>query len=203
VGANYQEETTHFATFSGNLEPVSGAYTGYVTASQVFGDEAAQVETKTRNQIQTWAQKIVESSKPSSLTIANVKSLLLVQHDLIFRQQVPIGEILTVSAPGGVVASSYWVLHPFSRGSVHLSPNAMDSPLIDPAFFHIDFDMDVTVALGRFMQKFWRTTPINEFIRAQLDPTPEVLPLNATYEQWASWSRAFGESYGEALRHLD
>jgi choline dehydrogenase len=67
------------------------------------------------------------------------KTLLSIQHDLIFKKNVTMAEILVGSADI-LVMSNYWILLPFSRGSVHLgSVDEINTPVCDPRFFLVDF----------------------------------------------------------------
>ncbi|KAJ8120468.1 hypothetical protein O1611_g10360 [Lasiodiplodia mahajangana] len=81
-----------------------------------------------------------------------------------------------------------WLLLPFSWGSVHLtSVDAINAPAIDPKYFLIDFDLDVQTNLGRVARKFWHTTPMSGLVDSAGLPTDDVLPLNATDAQWATY----------------
>lgn len=161
-------------------------YATFSTAEDLFGDERASIEASTLSRIPAWAEKVAAASN-GAVDAANVEKLFRTQHDLIFRQNVTLGETITAISPG-IVASAMWLLLPFSWGSVHLtSINAINAPAIDPRYFSVDFDLEVQIGLGRVAQEFWHTEPIAEFVGDNVLPEEGVLPLNATDEQWTSF----------------
>ena len=112
------------------------------------------------------------------------------QHDLIFNKKVAIGEITMTSSDQ--IASEYWSLLPFSRGSVHLRTPDITEPQkadIDPRFFQIDFDQECFIALSRLTQKLWATDPAAKQVTSRIEPKPDEIPADATDEQWMSYIR--------------
>ncbi|KAI0527870.1 GMC oxidoreductase [Xylaria bambusicola] len=188
VGEYLQEQpnTAIGYTFSQNISGTA-PYATFSTAKDMFGDEVSSIEATTSAQIPAWAEKVASASN-GGVDVAKVEKLFRIQHDLIFKQNVTIGETLTAIYSGAVV-SAWWLLLPFSWGSVHLtSAEAINAPAIDPRYFSVDFDLDVQIGLGRIAQEFWHTKPIGEFRGASVIPEDEgVLPLNATREQWTSF----------------
>ncbi|KFA68980.1 hypothetical protein S40285_08380, partial [Stachybotrys chlorohalonatus IBT 40285] len=191
VGAHLHDQTSHYFIVNGTLDTVQGAFTSYVTAAQVFGDTLDEVAVSSRSRIPAWAQSIVERTGGGFLNATAVQTVLGLQHDLLFQYDNPIGEII-ISSVGGYIASSFWALFPFTRGSVHLSPYDINRPIIDLEILQVDFDVEVTAAIGRFVQNFWRTAPIAAHIVGQIDPPEDLIPVNATFEQWATWIRSAG-----------
>jgi choline dehydrogenase len=152
----------------------------------MFGDETSAIEASTSARIAGWAKQVAAASH-GAVQVENVEKLFRIQHDLIFKQNVTLGETLTAISEG-VFVSAMWLLLPFSWGSVHLtSVDNINAPAIDPKYFLIDFDLDVQIGLGRLSQKLWHTAPVSSFITGGLSPTDDVLPLNATDEQWTSY----------------
>jgi choline dehydrogenase len=177
------------------LTSSSNAYHTFATMADLFGNDVTAVEAETQASISKWAQAAVDASGDDALNITAVKKLLQIQHDLLFKQNVTATEILTVIAPNGLLASNYWFLFPFSRGSVHLaSAEQINEPLIDPRFFLADFDLSATVASGKLAQRFWLSPPMNSIVTGPLIPGPAVLPNNATDPQWKSYIQASSES---------
>ncbi|KAI1182866.1 GMC oxidoreductase [Nemania serpens] len=187
VGEYLQEQPNTALVYSG-AENVSGSapYATFSTAQDLFGDETPSIRASTEAQIPAWAQQVAAASN-GAVHAANIEKLFRVQHDLIFKQNVTIGETLTTTS-AGFFLSAMWLLLPFSCGSVHLvSADAINAPAIDPKYFLIDFDLDVQIGLGRSAQRFWHTKPANDFIGVGVMPTDDELPLNATDEQWTSY----------------
>ncbi|KAF2969249.1 hypothetical protein GQX73_g4370 [Xylaria multiplex] len=186
VGEYLQEQPNTVLAYSDRLNLSGSApYATFSTAQDMFGSELSDIETSTLAQIPDWAKKVAASN--GAVKAANVEKLFRIQHDLIFRQNVTIGETLTAIS-GGYFLSAMWLLLPFSWGSVHLtSIEAINAPAIDPKYFLIDFDLDVQINLGRLAQKFWHTKPVSDFVGGSVLPEDGVLPLNASDKQWASY----------------
>lgn len=189
------EQPNHLLSFSGNLEASANAYHTYVTAADIFGADLAAVEEETRSSLSRWAQAAVDASGLGSLMISAVTKLLRVQHDILFKRNGTIGEILTIVAPGGLLLSQYWLLLPFSRGSAHLGLlGNIDQPVIDPRLFLAEFDLSALTAVGRFAEKFWLSDPMNAQASV-IGPLPQgtaSLPNNATDAQWHAHLRDTG-----------
>ncbi|KAI0433949.1 GMC oxidoreductase [Xylaria sp. FL1042] len=188
VGEYLQEQPNTDLGYVDKLNPTGFApYATFSTAQDLFGDDLSSIEASTLAQIPAWAEKVAAASSHGVVAAANLEKLFRVQHDLIFKQNVTIGETLTALSQGFFV-SAMWLLLPFSWGSVHLtSVDALNAPAIDPKYFFVDFDLDVQIRLGRVAQKFWHTEPVSEFVGAGVLPVDGVLPLNATDEQWSSY----------------
>ena len=194
VGENLIEQSNLILAYSGDLDSSSNAYHTFATMADLFGSDVAAVEEATRANLSKWAQAAADASGSDVLNVTAVEKLFQVQHDLLFKQNVTAAEILTVIAPQGLLASNFWILLPFSRGSVHLgSAEKINEPLIDPRFFLADFDLNATVVTGKLTQKFWLSEPMNTVVTGPLIPGPDILPNNATEEQWEAYVREFSE----------
>ncbi|TFK84290.1 GMC oxidoreductase [Polyporus arcularius HHB13444] len=67
------------------------------------------------------------------------------------------------------------VLHPLSRGSVHIaSADPQAPPTIDPAYLSRPEDLEVLLAAVKFSLAFFKTTALGDVVRKQLAPAPEV-----------------------------
>lgn len=161
--------------------------------TDIFGSKVSSIEKFTRSQIPKWAQAVVDASGSKTLDINAVKKLQYLQHDLLFRKNVTAAEILTVVAPG-LLASQFWPLMPFSRGSVHLGDaKKINEPLIDPRFFLAGFDLNATIATGKYARRFWQSPPASNFVTGPLPLPGPDLPLAATEAQWETWAKTTGE----------
>ncbi|KAI0481500.1 GMC oxidoreductase [Xylaria cf. heliscus] len=184
----YLQEQPNTVLLSTSLTNATGSapYATFSTAQDLFGDKTSAIEASNSAQIPTWAKTIAAASN-GAVKAANVEKLLRIQHDLIFKKNVTIGESLATITPGYMV-TAMWLLLPFSWGSVHLtSVDAINAPAIDPKYFLVDFDLDVQIGLGRLAQKYWDTKPISSLVGGSVSPAEGVLPPNATDEQWTSY----------------
>ncbi len=112
----------------------------------------------------------------------------------MFKKNIAIGEITMTSSDK--IASEYWGLLPFSRGSVHIACKNDDGTWkrdIDPKFFLIDYDLETMIALSRLTQRFWATEPAAEQVLGRIDPTNAQVPMDATDLQWKSYIKSTGK----------
>lgn len=120
----------------------------------------------------------VATASNSSLNTTALEQVYRVQHDLMFSKNITLGETLTIYFEDyGYFLSAYWLLFPFSRGSVHLSKASQtNKPVIDPRYFLVDFDMDQEVAIGKQAHTFWHTSPMGDYITVNVtaDPTTDA-----------------------------
>lgn len=193
VGESLQEQASHLLAFNSTLEAVPSTYQAFISASRLLGDKFSDVEAATRKSIPSWAQRLADAPGDCHLPASAISAQLRVQHDLVFKHDVSVAEILDVAAPGGVGATNYWLLFPFSRGCVHISDNPR-KPRIDPKFYTVDFDMEMATLTGRLSQEYWNSSPLGEFIVGQVLPAEDALPRNATDEQWEAYFRSTGKS---------
>lgn len=137
-----------------------------------------------RNNTHQWASQIATAIN-NSISESSINYLLELQYDLL-KQQVPNAEAIVGTTrtfglgPTPFAASSMWPLLPFSRGNVHIkSSDPSVFPVIDPNYFLIDFDLDVSVQIFKWVRKFWATPPILAQA-TEISPTYEFLPANST-----------------------
>lgn len=154
--------------------------------SNVLFQALADIHRATLSSIPAWAESIASSSS-NNLNSSAIRHILTLQHTLIFKSNVTIAEILT-TASGTTLLSAFWLLLPFSRGSVHLSStnvNDINAPSIDPNFFQVDFDLQTETAIGRLAQAFWEQGPAKS-----MNPVPipaRALEGNATDAEWTAF----------------
>ncbi|KAK0195114.1 alcohol oxidase [Armillaria mellea] len=67
------------------------------------------------------------------------------------------------------------LMHPFSRGTVHIkSANPLDPPAIDPNYFANDADVELTLRILRLAFKLQETAPLCDVIKERVSPSKEV-----------------------------
>lgn len=184
--------------FSGEMEASASAYHTFFTAPDLFGANLEAVQEATRQSIPRWAKAIARTSG-NALSSKSLEEQFHLQYDLIFNQNATTAEVITVSAPGGILASTYYAVLPFSRGSVHLGDlDQINRPVIDPGIFSADFDITANTAAGKMAQRFWLSEHIRPLVTGQLVPDATVLPENATDAQWLAHlqqSRTYSYSF--------
>lgn len=168
-------------------------YATFVTAQDLFGDDVSSVADETRAKIPAWAQ-VVSESGGGALSPEVLETRFRIQHDLIFKDNTSIVEIVPFSG-GGVIGGAFWTLLPFSLGNVHLNTSsAADYPTIAPNFLAVDFDIQVLTAAGRLVRKHFGTAPLSDWVTDQTGlGTPAT---NATDSEWKDYILGSGK-----LRH--
>ncbi|OAQ65220.1 GMC oxidoreductase [Pochonia chlamydosporia 170] len=191
VGENLQDQPDLTLSYSSKTATpgVFTPYAAFVTAKDVFGNGTEDIAASTEANLRTWAETVASAS--NHIGPDAIESIFRHQHDLIFKKHVAIGEITMASS--NTIASEYWSLLPFSRGSVHLhSKTAIGTYKvdIDPRFFQIDYDQQSFIALRRLTQKFWATDPAANLVTGTMDPKADQVPTGATDEQWKSFIKS-------------
>lgn len=200
VGENLQDQPNTAIVLQTNT--TYNGTTGYVafsSASDFFGNVP-------NNSIADWALQ-VSNAVNNSVNASALEYLFKVQLGLI-SQGVPdaetiIGTTVEVGGvPRAILASAFWLLMPFSRGNVHISsPDPSVYPQINPNYFLIDFDLAIQIAIAKWARRFWATQPVSAFT-AEISPGFEVVPANATDEQWGSWIKQSCKLASIIWRHV-
>ncbi|KAI1777773.1 putative GMC oxidoreductase [Hypoxylon cercidicola] len=187
VGEHLQDQPNTVIGYSSTLNTTGTApYATFATAQDMFGDQTAAMAAATAAKLSEWAGKVSEANN-GAINTNTLEKIFRLQHDLIFKKNVTIAETLS-SVSGNILVSAFWLLLPFSRGSVHLkSAEAIDDPAIDPEYLIIDFDLAVQTGLGRLSQELWYTSPISDLVVSNVLPGESILPRNATDAQWTAF----------------
>lgn len=182
VGENLVDNPLVSYVYKSNINP--NGYTPYatfVTAEGLFGSDTAAKASATKKQIPQWAQQVVDRSN-GALNVASIEKLMNIQHDLIFKKNVSVAEIVQF-ANGDAFACSVWDLLPFSRGSVH-SSGGNGAPAFDPQFLAVDFDLAKQIAIGKLTRSFYNSSQIRPLVAGYLDPSTDKLPENPSEDDW-------------------
>lgn len=118
----------------------------------------------------------------------HLQRLFQAQHDLIFSNNIPIAEI--IFKPGGqkTVNAGFWGLLPFARGNVHIrSSDPAAQPAINPNYGLLDWDVQLQVAIARFIRRMFRSAPLEGMVEEESRPGLSAVPGDAADEVWANW----------------
>lgn len=163
-------------------------YATFVTAKDLFGDNASSVAEATRSEIPLWAQ-IVSESNNGAISSEVLQARFRIQHDLMFKNNETIVEFIPFSGTG-IIGAGFWTSLPFSQGSVHLNTSsAADNPIIDPNFISVGFDVQLLTAAARLAWKHFSTPPLSEWVGDSLG----IPAINATDEEWKEYILGSGE----------
>ncbi|KAI1484407.1 glucose oxidase [Biscogniauxia mediterranea] len=189
VGEYLQDQTNTALVYSNALNLTgTSPYAVFASAEDVFGSDTPAIAAATAAKLPGWASQVAAAHQ-GTISAETIEKLFQIQHDLMFNKNITIAESL-VFVTSEYLALAFWLLMPFSWGSVHLtSTEAAGAPEIDPKYFLIDFDLDVQTRLGRLSQEFRYTKPISSVITGSISPTEALLPRNATDAQWWAFLR--------------
>jgi hypothetical protein len=183
------------ATFNGT--------TGYIT----YGTTTDfHMELPNDDDLPAWAEQVAAANN-NAVNASSLEYLFKVQSDLL--KSVANAEIFFSTGrglglpPSGFLASAFWLLMPFSRGSVHISSSdPLAYPTINPNYFLVDYDLKTQAAIGKWTREFWATAPMSS-LASEISPGYAVLPANATDAQYAQWAKRSCEYFNfPNLDHL-
>ncbi|KAL8335780.1 hypothetical protein RB601_008706 [Gaeumannomyces tritici] len=84
------------------------------------------------------------------------------------------------------------VMHPMSRGSVHIDPkDPKGKPTIDPKYLDNQYDVQGLIEGAKTARKLAATEPLASALKAETEPGPAV----QTEEQWADFVRKAANSF--------
>ena len=195
VGENFQDQSVLAvsATFSSRNYTGFPVFVAHTSLTDLFGNQTSTIYEQTLAKIPEYAAQIAASNHNSS-TAATQELILKSQLDLLMHTNTPASEIAPI-ALANALYTVFWPLHPFSRGSIHISStNASTPPTIDSRFLTIDFDLHLAIATLKFIRNKFLTTPPLSSIIDPLTITPDfsLVPANASDEEWMNWIRVNG-----------
>jgi choline dehydrogenase-like flavoprotein len=192
VGENLQDQTTTDMFFTNNNSTNFtglGGYAAYFNVDDVFGDNLASFNASIAASIKTYAEKTANAS--GIIDRAVTEKLFRIQYDLIFKNKIPISEIIVSPAATGPLTIEYWGLLPFSRGSIHINSSDASAPAnINPNYFMLDYDIHQQIATAKMARKFANTAPFADALSGETTPGLDVVPANASDAQWEKWLKS-------------
>ncbi|KAH8172402.1 GMC oxidoreductase domain-containing protein [Sarocladium implicatum] len=192
VGENLIEQPFNMLVHLTESQGAGSAFHAFLTPDDLFGpDGAAKIAKEVKDKIPEYAAAIADASASSGLNTSSLERILDIQHDFLFRGSVSFAEVLIAVPPAsGFIGSQFWILFPFTRGSVHLSStslSAINSPAFDPRLFLNNVDIQGTVALARRTYSFWETSPASSLATGYYLPEEGSLDANSTSAEWTDF----------------
>ncbi|THW49630.1 FAD/NAD(P)-binding domain-containing protein [Aureobasidium pullulans] len=199
VGENLQDQTTGAGAYSSNTNFSGTAdYVGYFNVADIFGNGTYDLNCTVRDSLLQYATSVVEASG-GIIDQKVMEKLFMIHYDLIFKDQIPISEIL-ISPGEDQMAFSYWGLLPFSRGSVHIQSNDSTIPAaINPNYFQLDYDLKQQIGTAKAVRKLAGSEALCDIVTGELSPGLQSVPLNASDEVWA---KAVKEGYRSNYHYI-
>jgi choline dehydrogenase-like flavoprotein len=197
VGENLQDQTTTDMFYtnnnSTNFTGLAG-FAAYFDVDDVFGDGLTSFNTSIAQSIEDYAERTANAS--GIIDRAVTEKLFRMQYDLIFKNKIPISEIIVSPAATGPITIEYWGLLPFSRGSIHINSSNASAPAnINPNYFMLDYDIHQQIATAKMARKFANTAPFSEALSGEVTPGLATVPANASDADWEKWLKSTCESH--------
>ncbi|OQE13541.1 hypothetical protein PENFLA_c046G06209 [Penicillium flavigenum] len=190
VGENLQDQTNNGFSYEGNEFWLgSPTFSALPSADDIFGENAPTVASDVNSSLAEYAKRVAGYSN-GAVEEANVLAAFQLQHDQIFKSQVPYAEIVLLPI-GNSFSSEYWPLLPFSRGSVHInSTDGSQPPSINPNYFMFGQDLKAHADVARYIRKAFSTPPLRTLVREELAPGQKHVPENASDSIWEGWVKS-------------
>jgi choline dehydrogenase-like flavoprotein len=192
VGENMQDQTTtdmSYSSVNGTYANGLAGYAAYFNVDDVMGEDLDSFNASVANSIKQYAEMTANASGVIDPSVT--ERLFRIQYDLIFKNKLPISEIIVAPGASGPVTIEYWGLLPFSRGNIHInSKNASAPATINPNYFMLDYDIRQQVATAKMARKFAETAPFSDSITGEITPGLDTVPENASNDDWARWLKS-------------
>ncbi|KAJ6159400.1 Glucose-methanol-choline oxidoreductase N-terminal [Penicillium chrysogenum] len=190
VGENLQDQTNNGFSYEGTEFWLgSPAFSALPSADDIFGENTPTIASDVNSSLAEYATRVSEYSN-GAVEEANVLAAFQLQHDQIFKSQVPYAEIVLLPI-GNSFSSEYWPLLPFSRGSVHMnSTDGSQPPSINPNYFMFGQDLKAHADVARYIRKAFSTPPLRTIVGEELAPGRKHVPENASDSIWEGWVKS-------------
>jgi choline dehydrogenase-like flavoprotein len=194
VGENLQDQTNNGLAYEGTEFWLgSPTFSALPSAKQLYGDNFSAVASAINSSLADYA-KTVASASNGAVQEDNLMTAFQLQHDLIFKSQVPFAEIVYLPIAHSF-SSEYWSLLPFSRGSIHIkSADAMQPASINPNYFMFEHDVNSQADVARYIRNSFETAPLSDLVGDEFSPSLEHVPKTAPEGVWSSWVKSTCES---------
>lgn len=185
VGENMQDQMYNDASAEGYSAIAGTKSVAYPSVTDLFGNRTSAVAASVQNQLAQYAEAAANQSQ-GTMKASDLQRLFQIQYDLIFKQEVPIAEIITYPT-GNTLAAGYWGLLPFARGSVHIaSADPTVQPVINPNYFMFDWDVQQQIGTAKFIRNLYKTAPLSSLVKNETEPGSAV-PEGASDSVWEAW----------------
>ncbi|CAG8043833.1 unnamed protein product [Penicillium nalgiovense] len=190
VGENLQDQTNNGFSYEGNdIWLGSPTFSALPSADDIFGENVPTIASGVNSSLAEYAKRVSEHSN-GAVQEGNVLAAFQLQHDQIFKSQVPYAEIVFLPI-GNSFSSEYWPLLPFSRGSVHInSTDGSQPPSINPNYFMFGQDLNAHADVARYIRNAFSTPPLRTIVGEELAPGQKHVPENASDSIWEGWVKS-------------
>ncbi|KAF8575275.1 GMC oxidoreductase [Ramaria rubella] len=148
------------------------------------------------DKMEEWAAAVGATSTPNASAPTGLRKQYEFQKGWLSDSRYAQAEIISVPGfiPGpGLRASPHgrysplmaYLMHPFSRGTVHISsPDPLAPPAIDPRYFSHPEDLDMPLHVLKFVLNISETEPFAGLVRSRVIPTTEDTASDETIKEY-------------------
>ena len=143
------------------------------------------ISNKTDSELLRIAKEVVAKNENNTVDLAKLDFLqnsdipqleLILENNYVSAQDYPGGKWITLIAT---------VMHPFSRGSVHIDPaSPLGKPRIDPQYMSNEYDMRALIEGAKYSRRIAQTEPMASLWDSEFDPGRDV----KTDAQWRDFA---------------
>ncbi|KAF8585254.1 GMC oxidoreductase [Ramaria rubella] len=146
--------------------------------------------------IREWEDAVGASFNPNASAPTSISKQYELQKDWLSDPRYAQAEIISAQAsfvtpgrtasPGSHYSSmTAGLMHPFSRGTVHISsPDPLAPPAIDPRYFSNPPDLDMLLHALKFVLKLYETEPLASLVRGRVVPTAKDTASDETLREY-------------------
>lgn len=193
VGENLQDQTTSGTSYKSEQNFTNsgyGGFIGYFNAADVWGNNTAAFAATIKSSLEQYAKDTVQVTG-GTVTTETLLKLFNIQHDLIFKDNVTISEVIVIASGAGTGTFSFWGLMPFSRGNIHIkSTNSSIPASINPNYFMLSYDIAQQIGTAQMARKIATTSPLSTILTVELTPGLSTVPADngtETEQAWGEW----------------
>ncbi|KAE8152085.1 putative glucose oxidase [Aspergillus avenaceus] len=187
VGENLQDQLNTSIVVTTNKNMSGTRTVAFATVYDIFGDETESAADKVQSQLSECAQATSKKSN-GVMKAEDLLEIFEVQFDHIFRRNVSMAEFVFIFEGSQTLHTGYWGLLPFARGNVHInSPDPRVLPTVNPNFGVLEWDVDVQIAMSKFLRKMQGTGPLEDIVAQETLPGLSTVPLDASDDTWRQW----------------
>ncbi|GME42315.1 Glucose oxidase [Neofusicoccum parvum] len=182
VGENLQDQTNNgfkgVATkaFTGNAVNVA-----YPNVEDIFGNKTLTVAADVKKSLQKYAEEASAYSN-GVVSVDSLTKFFDIQYDLIFKDKVPLAEVL-IYPTDTAFSAEFWSLLPFARGNVHIASADAASAKINPNYYMFDWDMTEQIGTAKYIRQLFGTAPLSTLLANETSPGAAVAS-DAQFESW-------------------
>ncbi len=204
VGRNLQDQTMNSISYGPKTAFQGEGPSSHIAMPSIYQlfSNASDVRSDWEASMDKYADLVV--SHGGAVSADAVKKQWQLMNKQIWDQNVSVSELFVDHGyPAGGLGVDAWQLTVFSRGSVHVTDKSIfTQPRLDPGYFQLPIDMDITVAGLRASRKIYATSPLKENVMGELVPGFDKVPSGSWFGAYRRWRDLAFNTYSPVAHQL-